>query len=515
MVPPKNSVVVRMYRTGLGDCFLLAFPRQPSAAAQPKVWYMLIDCGVFRTTENAKNRMRAIAADIKAATAREDDPSNSFIDVLMITHEHWDHISGFHSSQARDIFEQIEIGSLFMAWTEDEENNGLARDLHSGMRATRQALAGAITHMRAANGETKHIVESALSFFGPGAGDDATSFGARKSVETEAVMKWLRHDYPATNKEFLHPAELRSFAEVPELRMYVLGPPESAYLINKHEPGPRDDVYHVTSKTSLGAAFLEAVDGGSTETALDSSDHGRRYEPFDGEHRIEKSTVERDKELEDPCHEFFRKRYHNGPGWRKIETDWLAVSSQFALQLDGATNNTSLAIALEIGAPGVGKVLLFPGDAQVGNWLSWFGKVEIGRGPARRLEGKDMIWHVGDKKIDAHDLLRRTVLYKVGHHGSHNATLVEQGVKLMGQHPSREFVAMLPVDEVVAKKKAHYGEMPKGPLVDELLKRSDRRLMRCDEGNPRDDVDKPTPDGRDRFKGKRVTDLYIEYVVSF
>ena len=54
--------------------------------------------------------------------------------------------------------------------------------------------------------------------------------------------------------------------------------------------------------------------------------------------------------------------------WRSISTDWLAASSTMALQLDSATNNTSLVLAIELGNQ---DVLLFVADAQVGNWLSW------------------------------------------------------------------------------------------------------------------------------------------------
>ena len=45
------------------------------------------------------------------------------------------------------------------------------------------------------------------------------------------------------------------------------------------------------------------------------------------------------------------------------------MASDLALQLDSVTNNTSLVLAIERIADG--KVLLFPADAQEGNWLSW------------------------------------------------------------------------------------------------------------------------------------------------
>ena len=41
------------------------------------------------------------------------------------------------------------------------------------------------------------------------------------------------------------------------------------------------------------------------------------------------------------------------------------------------------------------------------------------------------------------------MLYKVGHHGSHNATLREKGLELMA---SGELTAMIPVNRVTAEK---------------------------------------------------------------
>ena len=42
---------------------------------------------------------------------------------------------------------------------------------------------------------------------------------------------------------------------------------------------------------------------------------------------------------------------------------------ELALKLDSDTNNTSLVTGFQLEESN--KVLLFPGDAQVGNWLSW------------------------------------------------------------------------------------------------------------------------------------------------
>ena len=72
------------------------------------------------------------------------------------------------------------------------------------------------------------------------------------------------------------------------------------------------------------------------------------------------------------------------------EDDDLAV----AVALDAAVNGTSLMLMFEVGK----AFLLFPGDAQWGTWNAVLSE------PA------------------SVELLKKTVFYKVGHHGSHNAT---------------------------------------------------------------------------------------------
>jgi hypothetical protein len=90
-----------------------------------------------------------------------------------------------------------------------------------------------------------------------------------------------------------------------------------------------------------------------------------------------------------------------------------------------------------------GKVLLFAADAQVGNWLSW----------------QDLSWTVGGKTVTGPDLLGRTILYKAGHHGSHNATLREKGVEMM----TNLEMALIPVDHEMAVKK-RCGNIPLAPI---------------------------------------------------
>jgi hypothetical protein len=108
----------------------------------------------------------------------------------------------------------------------------------------------------------------------------------------------------------------------------------------------------------------------------------------------------------------FETHTESGQSWRRIDGDWLDIASSLALQLDSATNNTSLVLAIEVGN---GKVLLFAADAQVGNCLSW----------------QDLSRTIAGKAVTGPDLLGRTILYKARHHGSHDATLQEKGLEMM------------------------------------------------------------------------------------
>ena len=207
-------------------------------------------------------------------------------------------------------------------------------------------------------------------------------------------------------------------------------------------------------RLSSANAFLSAA-------APSAEGDGERYQPFDQFYRI---SI--DEAKQDP---FFAESYgfgagtpndppNRGPAWRRIDEDWLAMTSELALMLDSDTNNTSLVLAFELGEEG--DVLLFAADAQVGNWLSWEG-VEFAR-----------------KGITCDDLLARTVFYKVGHHASHNATLREKGLEKM---TSRRLAAFIPVDKKTAHK-IGWSKMPFSPLLERLRERCHHRIVRLDDG---------------------------------
>jgi hypothetical protein len=69
--PPKSPsddsfVRIRMYRHGLGDCFLISF-RRPGEKGDPS-FHILIDCGIIPGNPKAQERIKEVVRNIKKTT---------------------------------------------------------------------------------------------------------------------------------------------------------------------------------------------------------------------------------------------------------------------------------------------------------------------------------------------------------------------------------------------------------------------------------------------------------------
>ena len=118
-----------------------------------------------------------------------------------------------------------------------------------------------------------------------------------------------------------------------------------------------------------------------------------------------------------------------------------------AVSLDSAVNGTSLMLVFKVGR----THLLFPGDAQWGTWRAALDDPEWNR------------------------LLAKTRFYKVGHHGSHNATpidFVEDTLEEDGK-----LAAMVSV-----RPRSNWPHIPRKPLLAALKKRK-AKISRSDEVN--------------------------------
>jgi len=190
--------------------------------------------------------------------------------------------------------------------------------------------------------------------------------------------------------------------------------------------------------------------------------------------------------------------------WRRIDNDWLLSAEQLALAMNDYTNNASLVLAFELGRGG--KVLLFAADAQRGNWASW----------------SEKSWKDGEQAVQAKDLLRRTVLYKVGHHGSHNATLngtvndPHANLSWMadGEY-AKEFTAMITAVRKWAETQNGW-DHPQKAIKDALLKKACGRVFQtdCPVENMRIFGNGPERDWQDFMSRTSGHLLYFDYKVT-
>jgi hypothetical protein len=453
-----------MYRQGLGDCFLLTFRTGEKPA------HVLIDCGVLKGTADAETRMRNVAQSVHETTG-------GHVDVLVATHEHWDHLSGF--LQAEDVFDTLTVGEVWLAWTEDPADE-LAQELGKRRARAIRAVAAAARRLNGADEEGAQRLAGRLD----GLLDFQGGIGVDGRPTTGKALDWVKSRH-VDRVRYLRPGEeLSAVAALGGIRVYVLGPPHDRRLIKRSDPSSQHpEVYELAGDASADLGFFAATD------TLDGPGQSAE-QPFDEWFRISEAEAREG--------DFFAERYYDhGDSWRQIEHDWLGVAGRLALQLDSDTNNTSLVLAFELS--GEGRVLLFPGDAQVGNWLSW-----------EALE-----WTITDeaepRTVRAHDLLARTVLYKVGHHGSHNATLREKGLELMA---SGELAAMIPVNRETARKMEW--NMPFPPLRRRLEEKTSGRVLDAELGVASENPGRLSDEEWSRFLDRAdVQPGWIDYIVEW
>jgi len=427
--PSKLQVTIRMYRPGLGDCFLIKFKKGLLTR------YILIDCGVLQKTAGEKDRLEKIVKDIRRTTRGR-------LHVLVVTHEHADHLSGFvfHENLFR---EKFRIDQVWMPWTENKDDPEVKDTFRQYWKIAAQTLDIAIQELEKKGEQYEHYKEL-QDFLTPGAMDVVKNWG-KKQV------------YLAPQPDPNGPTTVLPLEGFEGVRVHVLAPPKDLQALKRADPPKSKHQLDRGETVNQSTAFTTAVfqlgfrtQNGKLPEGLTQSDLKELVNlslPFDRTRGIPLDDVSQDS-----SQKFFQEYYGTASSpnheidWRRIDTDWLGSVGSLALDLDNDINNTSLVLAFEL-LPSR-EILLFSADAQYGNWKSWTGTPK----------GKD--------------LLKRTVFYKVGHHGSHNATQLEGGLLDMN---TDDLIAMIPVDIEKARRKKW--KMPAPILANLLMKQTKGRTI--------------------------------------
>ena len=365
-------VRVRMYQVGFGDCIMVSVEYDEPDAEGRTARHILFDYGSTRLPKGS-SPLEGVADLIAEHTGGR-------LDVLVVTHRHKDHLSGLGIQASRDVIMGLDPRLVLRPWTEDPE---LATDatspaelagLTSAQRfatALRQTQESAGRIHAAARESRGHLAELAAA-------------AAEQMPNTEAVTA-LNTMSEHGRGQYLHAGkQIDVHAIVPGLQITVLGPPTVDQAPGVGKQASRDPEYWMLRlQRALASAEVHALEA----TARDAS-----------------SPAEVDAAVEETTGVHGRRRTAEVPPG---PTQWLvdhlqAQRTQSVTRLvrafDDALNNTSLVMLLEVGE----LSMLFPGDAQIENWRYTLDRLSADPALAAKLANID--------------------LYKVGHHGSRNAT---------------------------------------------------------------------------------------------
>jgi Metallo-beta-lactamase superfamily len=404
------SVRVRMYNVGFGDCFLVTFDYGDGKR------HMLIDFGTTAAPKRGpRDYMLRIARDI-------EKESQGKLDILVATHRHRDHISGFAGdTETGPIIASLKPDHIIQPWTEDPA-------------AESDALTATATIYTNGNPDPQKMK---AHFLGSLADMHRVAGAVLRASENEALAgKETREQL-----RFLGDDNLKNESAVTNL----MNMGTASHYVNA---GMRLDLLPGVKITVLGPPTLEQSDEIRKQRAKDP-DEFWQFRRFWGAQSfalagssLAAETAVQEPRLKSPAPPpnvrwFVRQS-------RQIHAEQLL---ELVRDLDSVMNNTSVILLVEIGC----KKLLFPGDAQIENWAYALSKPE---------------WTT---------LLADVNLYKVGHHGSLNATPKSLWNRFRHKGGGEEHDR---IDTLCSTKPGKHGsvksgtEVPRHLLVEELEKNS-------------------------------------------
>jgi beta-lactamase superfamily II metal-dependent hydrolase len=361
-MPAKPThVTIRAYDVGFGDCFLLTMQYPGSAR------HLLIDFGSMALPAGKAGRgkyLERIANKIK-------EDCGGTLTAVVATHRHRDHISGFSSATGGpgSIIRGLKPQIVLQPWTEDPKAARDAKEPASRMRGARLRRALMLRNLDDMNRFAGFVQQTAKRLRG-------------KHLErVRAQLDILGYDNTLKNPDAV-------------MNLMTMGKRKPRYL-SSGQPSGLDSLLPGVKVHVLGPPTLEQDPRVKAQTEKQADEFWHLRAAF---WSLRGAMAKRTKQ--EVAAPLFPRLVARGIPW---DARWYRYHAQIeqaesllsiVRSLDQAMNNTSLVLLFEIGD----TCLLFPGDAQWENW-----RYALSQEKYRKL-------------------LARVNLYKVGHHGSLNAT---------------------------------------------------------------------------------------------
>jgi hypothetical protein len=405
------------FNVGFGDCFLLRFT-YPDGSKR----HTLIDFGSTRAPVwVGPGQTREHMADVAERIRTLCGGDGATLDVLVATHRHKDHISGFATAKngkgSGDVIAGLKPSLVLQPWTEDPDTPVNAIEPHAGAKAFTASLASMNGFAASLQGFAEGMSQATQKAMN--INDDEREFlkfaGENNVANRNAVENLVRMG-KASKALFLKADDkVDVSAELPGVKVHVLGPPTLAQNKRVNEQAAKNaaEYWHLLEEDVPIRAEADSK-------PLFPNQVSDRT-PFYARWSIEKMA--------------------------NMRKDMLF---SITTALDEAMNNTSLILVFEIGR----KVLLFPGDAQWENWQYALSRPEYAK------------------------LLTSVDLYKVGHHGSLNAT--PKSLWNLFAHTHKEGPKRKGLISVMSTRSGIHGKsegtaVPRASLVNSLRQSSDLR----------------------------------------
>ncbi len=385
-----DVIRIRVYNVGFGDCVKLDMPTTSGRRAT-----VLIDCGSLSFGDTGQNHEGLVNKIVGDITGEVGVPR---IDLVVATHRHRDHISGF----GRPEWSDVSVGEVWLPWTDDPDDPG-ARQLFRAQHSLAMAISESEPKLRANEKIANESKDLILAMAMNALSSDESLGTLRYGFAGEPTVRYLSRSYGPRTPRVLGGS-----------RVHVLGPTRNPEVLKQMDP-------------PSGQSYLAMLPG-----PVADGEEGDRDRPFPNLPRMDWRSY--------TMYEGDDREIHAAQAKGQLR-GLVEIESLFsAATLDYALNNTSLMLMFEVGD----QFLLFPGDAQWGSWNTAMNSDKSGA------------------------LLGKTTFYKVGHHGSHNAT------------PKRFVEEFMPDDCWAVASVASYSRwksVPKAELMERLGAKAPNRVL--------------------------------------